>query len=32
MTDRLAYRHTSFIKDDARLTGRNLTAGLRVLF
>ena len=32
VTDRLAYSHTSFIKDDAPLTGRNLTAGLRVLF
>ncbi|WP_137172091.1 TonB-dependent receptor [Massilia sp. HP4] len=32
VTDRLAYSHTSFIKDYAPLTGRNLTAGLRVLF
>ena len=32
VTDRLAYSHTSFIKDYAPLTGRKLTAGLRVLF
>ncbi|MCB2468840.1 TonB-dependent receptor, partial [Listeria monocytogenes] len=32
VTDRLAYSHTSVIKDYAPLTGRNLTAGLRVLF
>jgi len=31
-TNRLAFSHTSFIKDVAPLTGRNLTAGLRVLF
>ena len=31
-TDRLAFSHTSFIKDVAPLTGRNFTAGLRVLF
>ena len=32
VTDRLAYSHTSFIKQYAPLTGRNLTGGLRVLF
>jgi iron complex outermembrane receptor protein len=31
-SNRLAFSHTSFIKDVAPLTGRNLTAGLRVLF
>ena len=31
-TNKLAYSHTSFIKNYAPLTGRNLSAGLRVLF
>lgn len=32
VTDELAYSHTSFIKEAAPLTGRNVTAGLRVIF
>lgn len=32
LTDRLAYAHTSFIKDAAPLMGRNLTLGVRVAF
>ena len=32
VTDELAYSHTSFIKNAAPLTGRNLTAGLRIIF
>ncbi|WP_432378825.1 TonB-dependent receptor domain-containing protein [Duganella sp. P38] len=32
VTDKLAYNHTSFIKNAAPLTGRNLTAGVRVMF
>ena len=32
LTDELAYSHTSFIKNAAPLTGRNLTAGIRVIF
>ncbi|MGD9774773.1 TonB-dependent receptor domain-containing protein [Diaphorobacter sp.] len=32
LTDRLAYAHTSFIKDAAPLAGRNLTLGVRVSF
>ncbi|MCA1937044.1 MAG: TonB-dependent receptor [Dechloromonas sp.] len=32
LTDQLAYAHTSFIKNVAPLTGRNLTLGLRVSF
>ena len=32
LTDTLAFAHTSFIKNAAPLTGRNLTAGLRVSF
>lgn len=32
LTDQLAYSHTSFIKDAAPLTGRNLTVGVRVSF
>ncbi|HCL85570.1 MAG TPA: TonB-dependent receptor [Comamonadaceae bacterium] len=32
LTDRLAYAHTSFIKDAAPLAGRNVTLGVRVDF
>jgi iron complex outermembrane receptor protein len=32
VTDELAYSHTSFIKEAAPLTGRNITAGLRLIF
>ncbi|ATE61379.1 TonB-dependent receptor domain-containing protein [Thauera sinica] len=32
LTDELAYSHTSFIKDAAPLTGRNLTMGVRLSF
>ena len=32
LTDELAFSHTSFIKRAAPLTGRNLTAGVRLLF
>jgi len=32
LTDELAFSHTSFIKNAAPLTGRNLTAGVRVIF
>lgn len=32
LTDRLAYAHTSFIKDAAPLAGRNVTLGVRVSF
>lgn len=32
LTDERAYSHTSFIKDAAPLTGRNLTMGVRVTF
>lgn len=32
LTNRLAYAHTSFIKDAAPLAGRNLTLGMRVSF
>lgn len=32
LTDELAFSHTSFIKNAAPLTGRNLTAGIRVIF
>ncbi|MGE8375355.1 MAG: TonB-dependent receptor, partial [Diaphorobacter nitroreducens] len=32
LTDRLAYAHTSFIKDVAPLAGRNVTVGVRVSF
>ncbi len=32
LTDRLAYAHTSFIKNAAPLMGRNLTVGVRVAF
>jgi iron complex outermembrane receptor protein len=32
VTNELAYSHTSFIKEVAPLTGRNLTVGLRVIF
>ena len=32
VTDELALSHTSFIKEVAPLTGRNLTAGLRLIF
>lgn len=32
LTDRLAYAHTSFIKNTAPLAGRNLTVGVRVDF
>jgi iron complex outermembrane receptor protein len=31
-TNELALSHTSFIKEVAPLTGRNLTAGLRLIF
>ncbi len=32
LTNELAYSHTSFIKNAAPLPGRNLTAGLRLIF
>ncbi len=32
LTNRLAYAHTSFIKDAAPLAGRNITLGARVSF
>ncbi|WP_404299425.1 TonB-dependent receptor domain-containing protein [Alicycliphilus denitrificans] len=32
LTNRLAYAHTSFIKDAAPLAGRNFTLGMRVSF
>ena len=32
LTDRLAYAHTSFIKNAAPLMGRNVTVGVRVAF
>jgi len=32
LTDKLAYRHSSFIKEAAPLTGRNVVAGLRFQF
>ena len=32
LTNRLAYAHTSFIKDAAPLAGRNLALGVRVAF
>ncbi|MFN3376584.1 MAG: TonB-dependent receptor, partial [Burkholderiaceae bacterium] len=32
LTNRLAYAHTSYIKTDAPLRGRNLVAGVRVDF
>ncbi|ABM42209.1 TonB-dependent receptor [Acidovorax sp. JS42] len=32
LTDRLAYAHTSFIKDAAPLAGRNVTVGVHVSF
>ncbi|NNG25841.1 TonB-dependent receptor domain-containing protein [Telluria aromaticivorans] len=32
VTDELAFSHTSFIKSAAPLPGRNLTAGLRLIF
>ena len=32
LTNRLAYAHTSFVKDAAPLAGRNLTLGMRVSF
>ncbi|WP_020654829.1 TonB-dependent receptor domain-containing protein [Massilia niastensis] len=32
LADELAFSHTSFIKEAAPLTGRNLTAGLRLVF
>lgn len=32
LADRLAYAHTSFIKDAAPLAGRNVTLGVRVSF
>jgi len=32
LTDKLAYNHTSFIKDAAPLAGRNLTLGARLSF
>jgi iron complex outermembrane receptor protein len=32
LTDRLAYAHTSFIKNPAPLMGRNITVGVRVAF
>ncbi|XYJ12293.1 TonB-dependent receptor domain-containing protein [Telluria sp. B2] len=32
LTDELAFNHTSFIKNAAPLPGRNLTAGLRLVF
>lgn len=32
LTDTLAFSHTSFIKNAAPLTGRNITVGMRVAF
>ena len=32
LTDRLAYAHTSFIKNAAPLMGRNITLGMKVAF
>ena len=32
LTDRLAYAHTSFIKNAAPLMGRNITVGMKVSF
>lgn len=32
LTDELAFDHSSFIKDDVPLAGRNLVAGVRVTF
>ena len=32
LTDRLAYAHTSFIKNAAPLMGRNITVGVKVAF
>ncbi len=32
LTDRLAYAHTSFVKDAAPSAGRNVTLGVRVAF
>ena len=32
LTDRLAYAHTSFIKNAAPLLGRNITVGVKVAF
>ncbi|MBX9936388.1 MAG: TonB-dependent receptor, partial [Burkholderiaceae bacterium] len=32
LNNRLAYAHTSFIKDAAPLTGRNITVGVRMDF
>ncbi len=32
LTDRLAYAHTSFIKNAAPLMGRNITVGMKVAF
>ena len=32
LTNELAFSHTSFVKDAAPLSGRNLTAGLRLVF
>jgi len=32
LTDELAFSHTSFIKEAAPLSGRNITAGLRFVF
>lgn len=32
LTDELAFSHTSFLKTAAPLAGRNVTAGLRVMF
>jgi iron complex outermembrane receptor protein len=32
LTNELAFSHTSFIKEAAPLAGRNITAGLRVVF
>lgn len=32
LTDELAFSHTSFLKPAAPLAGRNVTAGLRVMF
>jgi iron complex outermembrane receptor protein len=32
LTNRLAYAHTSYIKNDAPLVGRNITVGVKVAF
>ena len=32
LTDRLAYAHTSFIKNAAPSMGRNITVGVKVAF